>query len=136
MILQTINTFLLTLAICSVESDFRNVYKKDDGGSPSYGICQIKHSTAEWISDREFEEDLLMDPEHNYLFAHMYVKYQLKRYKGNLKCAISAYNAGRCVKFNQKRYVDKVLYRLNNIHKFLKKDIAKKLYLKYTKKIQ
>jgi hypothetical protein len=45
-------------------------------------------------------------------YAAIYLKYQLERYPTDLRCAISGYNAGRCIKSNQKTYVDKVLRRL------------------------
>ena len=126
MILQSIKIIALALqlqnpnimsAICWVESNHRNVINKDDGGSPSYGICQIKLSTANWmhfkhkLGDKELTAEDLMKPEVNILYASLYLKYQLNRYD-TLRCAISAYNAGRCIKSNQKTYVKKVLKRM------------------------
>ena len=78
-----------------------------------------------------FSKQCLLDPKINAQVAAKYLKYQMKRYgenckkikkdKGkryadylkcvrkNTRCAISAYNAERCIKSNQKSYVDKVL---------------------------
>lgn len=97
-------------AICSAESDFRNIINKDDGGSPSYGICQIKLSTAQmmmpWVTS-----DMLMDRQINGFAAALYIEWQSKRYD-KLECIISSYNAGRCIKSNQDTYVKKVKKRM------------------------
>ena len=110
----TITKILLTVyAICSTESDFRNVVNHDDGGSASYGICQIKAKTASWMTKKygqNYTSDL-MNRKENFNVALMYYVYQLRRYNGDERCAISAYNAGRCIKSNQNTYVSKVLRR-------------------------
>lgn len=105
-------------AICWVESNHRNVDNMNDGGSPSYGVCQIKLDTANWMKDHhkipgpELEPDDLRKPEINIFYAGLYVQYLLKRYKGDLNCTISGYNAGSCIKSNQKTYVKKVLEKI------------------------
>lgn len=111
------NTNLLS-AICWIESRHVNVYTADDVGSASYGPCQIKLGTANWMHLRHVLEgpylvhsDLLQQEVAVY-YSAMYIKYQLERYPNDLRCAISAYNGGRCLKSNQKTYVDKVLRRL------------------------
>jgi soluble lytic murein transglycosylase-like protein len=108
-----LNTLITVLAICSVESDYRNVINWDDGGSPSIGICQVKESTAIWMlsKDKKYYTPDLMNEYVNFNIALKYYSWQLKRYKGDERCAISAYNGGRCLKSNQKTYVDKVLRR-------------------------
>lgn len=104
-------------AICWVETNHRNVINPKDGGSPSYGLCQIKLETANWIhykhklGNEDLTEADLMKPEVNIFYAGLYFKYQWDKYK-DLKCAISAYNAGRCIKGNMNTYVKKVLQRL------------------------
>ena len=104
-------------AICWVESNHRNVDNMDDGGSPSYGICQIKLDTANWMKDKykipgkELEPSDLQKPEINALYSGLYLLYLTHRYK-TLKCAISAYNAGSCIKSNQNTYVKKVLKKI------------------------
>jgi len=113
-----ISTPGLLPSICWVESNYRNVINEFDGGSPSYGICQIKLNTANWMKEYHkitgpvLDETDLMEPKINTLYAGLYIKYQLNRYNGDIECAISAYNAGRCIKGN-KKYVKKVLKRLN-----------------------
>lgn len=106
----------LLIAICSVESDFRDVVNKHDGGSPSIGICQIKLDTARLVGFEGTEEQLLRDRLINILYAAKYIKRQLNRYKGDYCSAISAYNTGtrRYLtdgRFNNMRYVTKVLER-------------------------
>lgn len=118
--LTNIATFLkispkLLIALCSTESDLRNVINYNDGPTHSYGICQIKLETA-----REFMPTIhthhLMIPEVNSLLAGSYLARQLNRYDGNICYAISAYNMGTA-KLNKKgnfvnyKYVRKVLKR-------------------------
>lgn len=105
----------LMYSICWVESNHRNVNNPDDGGSPSYGYCQIKLKTANWMKEKYGIPGPKLTPadlntaEINIFYASLYMKYQLNRYKGDLNCAISAYNAGRCISGNQNTYVKKVL---------------------------
>jgi hypothetical protein len=105
MILKAI---LMTYAICQIETGWVNISNQDDGGSPSYGVCQVKLNTALQM-DPKATVDKLLVIEYNYHIALKYYQYQLKRYKGDIRCAISAYNAGSCITNNQKRYVDKVI---------------------------
>lgn len=84
----------LLLAICTHESGLKNIMVKSDGGSPTYGICQIKQETAKmqgWTG----EAKLLMNPRTNAKYAALYLKFQLDRYEGDEIKAVSAYNAGR-----------------------------------------
>lgn len=83
----------LLLAICTHESGLKNIINENDGGSPSYGICQIKESTARESGFKGKESDL-MKPEVNVLYAAKYLAKQLNRYNGDWTMAISAYNAG------------------------------------------
>lgn len=83
----------LLLAICSHESNLKNVYVKHDGGSPSIGICQIKESTAKMLGFDGDEQDLMI-PYVNAKWAAEYVKWQLKRYDHDWCKTTSAYNAG------------------------------------------
>ena len=105
----------LLLAVCSAESDMRNVYTHRDGPTPSYGICQVKEGTARMMGFRG-RAKTLMDPGVNAYYAARYLKWQLGRSNGQECTAISAYNMGR-VKYRNKRfanpgYVLKVASRL------------------------
>lgn len=87
----------------------------NDAGSRSYGLCQIKKSTARLMGYAGSGKDL-QTPQINAHYAGLYLRYQLYRYNGDVGCAISAYNAGTC-RHNAKglilnrKYVEKVLER-------------------------
>lgn len=102
----------LLMAVCFQESTHRNVINVHDGGSASFGICQVKFSTAKLVDKKAKITDLLI-PKKNIRFAALYLKKQLVRYEGNQDKAIAAYNAGK-VKYNKRgkfvnqKYVDSV----------------------------
>lgn len=107
-------------SICSVESSGKNVLKHNDGGSPSYGVCQIKLSTAK-LFNPDVTPTMLMTPEENVLYAALYLKKQQARYPKSTECTVASYNAGKCKKddngkIKNKDYVKKVkaIYRNNN----------------------
>jgi soluble lytic murein transglycosylase-like protein len=109
----------ILVAICSHESDLKNIIVPFDGGSPTYGICQVKLDTARMFGYSGDDEGL-MDPKTNAKYAAKYLKYQYKRY-GNWCQAVSAYNAGRYNESRKKpgyprnlKYVLKVSEKLNN----------------------
>lgn len=77
-----------------------------DGGSASYGLCQVKLKTARWLGFNVTPLDLY-DPELNAHVAASYLSKQLARYS-NYNKAISAYNAGHYTHIN-KKYLHKVL---------------------------
>jgi len=37
------------LSICSVETGLKNIHNYNDGHSHSFGVCQVKVSTAQWL---------------------------------------------------------------------------------------
>jgi soluble lytic murein transglycosylase-like protein len=83
----------LLLAICSYESNLTNVVVYHDGGSPSYGICQVKYGTAQMLGFKGKAQDLV-DPRVNAKWAALYLKSQIDRYDGDWCKAAAAYNAG------------------------------------------
>lgn len=83
----------LLLAICTHESGLKNVLVPHDGGSPTYGICQIKYDTAKMIGFTGNAKDL-MTPEVNAKWAAQYLKYQKARYDGDWVKSVAAYNSG------------------------------------------
>lgn len=111
------NTFnidpTLLYSVCHTETKIRNVVNKHDGGSPSYGLCQVKLKTAQqfypWLKAKD-----LMDEYTNVMVAATYLKWQSDRFKCPIK-GISAYNAGRPIKGN-KKYVNKVLSTMREIN--------------------
>lgn len=96
---------LLFAAICYKESHFKYFYNVNDGGTPSYGPCQIKAITARHVKlYREY-----MTHEDTIRVGASYLKEKLAKC-GNVRSALAAYNTGRCIK-NPKLngYVDSVL---------------------------
>jgi len=107
----------LLIALCTVESNLNNTINIHDGGSPSYGICQVKLQTARMFNNTVHVGNLL-NPYLNALYAAAYLKWQATRYAGNLCYATAAYNAGK-VKWKRGRiknakYVLKVQKRYGN----------------------
>ncbi len=100
-----ISNIITVLAICLAETNLRNVTNYKDGGSPSYGICQIKEATARQM-DITTTKQKLRDINFNLKVARQYFEYHKLKYKTDDK-AISAYNAGRFIKTNGK-YVRRV----------------------------
>jgi soluble lytic murein transglycosylase-like protein len=93
-------------AICFQESSLEaNIVVKNDGSSSSYGLCQVKLGTAQDVLKGVGSANLL-DPFLNAFIAGKYLRKLLKRYNGNLDCAVNAYNTGaRKTKCNsQTRY--------------------------------
>lgn len=137
----------LFLAICTHESNLVNVMVPNDGGDPSYSICQLKEDTARDMgykgvasgalkpsTDPMFPGAMvpdgkphgLMIPSVNAKYAARYLKKQLDRYDGDWCMATAAYNAGRyrpSKKYPGKprnfRYVKKVVLHLDTKNKDL-----------------
>lgn len=133
----------LFLAICTHESHLNNVTVPHDGGSPSYGVCQIKEDTARElgftgiVTGPTVESDIfdgalepkgtpegLMIPSVNAKYAAKYLKKQLDRYEGDWCKATAAYNAGSYSpsskipgKPRNLRYVKSVVLYLDDEHK-------------------
>jgi soluble lytic murein transglycosylase-like protein len=100
----------LLSAICWVESKHTpaaiNVV---DGGSASYGECQVKLKTARYMGFKGHPSQLLKR-EVNREFAGKYLRYQLARYDGDVRMAVSAYNAGRVRgEIRNHKYVNRVM---------------------------
>lgn len=113
----------LLLAICTVESNLTNAIVWHDGGSPSYGICQIKHETAKMMGYKGKAEGL-MNPTVNARLAAKYLKFQLKRYSNDYCMAVAAYNAGS---FNESKKVPgypRNLKYLRKVQKELEKSLS------------
>lgn len=104
----------LLSAICFVESSHRStVVNKNDGGSDSIGLCQVKYETAKQMGFIGNAKDL-SNAFLNSIYAAKYLRHQLSRYGSNWLLAISAYNAGTAKRAASgapvnKDYVNKVL---------------------------
>lgn len=103
----------LLSATCWVESNHKvNAVNVDDGGSSSYGACQIKLETAQMLGYTGAVKKL-KDPAVNVYWAGRYLKYQLDRYDGDPRKAVAAYNAGTHRvnakgQIKNRKYVEKV----------------------------
>jgi soluble lytic murein transglycosylase-like protein len=84
----------LLLAICTHESGLQNAFVLHDGGSPTYGVCQLKLGSAQMVGFKGSSETLMI-PEVNAKYSALYLKRQLDRYDGNTCKATAAYNAGK-----------------------------------------
>ena len=62
------------------------------------GLMQLLPSTAEWIApkfDETYAEGDLFDPDRNIKYGCWYLGYLVRRFNGNLTCAVAAYHAGQ-----------------------------------------
>lgn len=101
-------------SLCYVESGHNvKAYVHQDGGSPSYGVCQVKLSTARALGFTG-QAAQLMDPSWNAFYASKYLAKQHRRY-GSWEKAISAYNCGHAC--NNNKYVTKVMGGFHELHK-------------------
>lgn len=90
---NSINADILK-AICAIETNHNVKLKRVwDGGSYSYGICQVKLATARAMGFKGTDKEL-STVNINIEYAAKYLAYQLKRYKGDYKKAIVSYNRG------------------------------------------
>ena len=62
------------------------------------GLMQLLPSTAEWVAgkfDEVYREGSLFEPDTNIKYGCWYLGYLIRRFNGNLTCAIAAYHAGQ-----------------------------------------
>lgn len=101
-------SFEVLRAICEVETGHNVKLKRTwDGGSYSYGICQVKLATARAMGFKGTEKQL-SSPDTNIEYAAKYLAYQLKRYNGNYEKAIVSYNRGSYSNEGKRSYSGKV----------------------------
>jgi hypothetical protein len=114
------NTILLLLSICFTETKLVNKNNFKDVNGTSYGICQIKLSTAR--SFYPFVDGLALQQVNvNFSIAKKYIEQLQNKYKKDDIKTISAYNAGHYTKSN-KKYVDKVLMNMLILTHTMKKE--------------
>lgn len=92
----------LMLAVCLHESGLKDVHNYQDGGSASYGMCQIKLGTAQGVGRIFGHKDMeswtskdMHEPEKNIKAAAMYLSYIQAKHDGNVCAVLAEYNAGR-----------------------------------------
>lgn len=99
----------LLASVCFIESSHKiDAVHEHDGVGNSVGICQIKLNTAAWLGYKGNEKDL-MKPSVNIYWAAKYLKYQLKRYHGNVSKALIGYNKGNAKGLDKTEYSEKVI---------------------------
>lgn len=124
----------LLLAICLHESHLKNIEVPHDGGSPTYGICQVKLDTAKFLGYTGDGQGLMV-PETNAKYAALYLKYQKERYDYDWCKATAAYNAGT---YNESKKVPgkpRNLKYVRLVQQNLELDLQKKLSCDTNKKI-
>ena len=62
------------------------------------GLMQLLPGTAQWVAgkfDEDYREGCLFEPETNIRYGCWYLGYLIRRFNGNLTCAVAAYHAGQ-----------------------------------------
>ncbi len=111
----------ILVALCTYESNLKTVVVPNDGGSPTYGICQVKFETAKMLGFKGEAIDLL-HPETNAKYAARYLKYQHDRYDGDWCKTVSAYNSGSYSESKINPGYPKNLVYVNRVKSKLEKD--------------
>lgn len=98
----------LLSSLCYVESHHNvSAIHPHDGHGNSVGICEIKLAAAKQMGYTGPEKGL-MDPSINIYYAGKFLSYQIKRYNGNIKKGITAYNKGHSDGDGNSTYYTKV----------------------------
>lgn len=121
----------ILLAICTHETGLKNVMVPHDGGSPTYGVCQVKAGTAMDLGHKGKPEDLLK-VEVNAKYAALMLKKQYDRYDGNYCRAVAAYNAGSYLESVKTPGYPKNLKYVNGVKERLSDEEQKQLECKPT----
>lgn len=114
----------LLLAVCTVESNLNPaLIHHNDGGSSSYGLCQIKKYTAKTLGFTGNYKELL-NPYTNAYYSGLYLKQQLDKYQ-NVCHGVAAYNSGI---YNESKYpkIPRNIKYVRRVENFV--DITKKKY--------
>lgn len=81
----------LLLALCYKETKLVQVNSPNDGGSTSWGPCQVKEISARQVAS----EGDIQDLEDSIDIAAKYLSYNIKRC-GTVEAGVAAYNYGHC----------------------------------------
>lgn len=108
----------LIKAVIQTESSFNpKAYRAEPKiKDASYGLMQLLQKTAIWVAGKPITPEELYLPATNIMLGTKYLSMLLKRYGGNLKDTISAYNMGTAKKdvngnYLNSSYVNKVWLR-------------------------
>lgn len=112
----------LLVSLCYVESLLNpDAPNPNDGGSPSYGLCQIKYRTARDMGFKGKRKELY-NPYINAIYAAKYLKSFKKSSKIDWIQAVAAYNCGHIPKNPITAYTTKV-FKYYYMHKgFIKNE--------------
>lgn len=116
----------LLIAVCTHESGLTNVLVPHDGGSPTYGVCQVKEATAKMFGYKGDGKGL-MNPKTNARFAALYLKYQIERYGDDWVKVVAAYNAGSYNESKKKPGCPKNLKYVRLVQKKMEQGLQYKL---------
>jgi soluble lytic murein transglycosylase-like protein len=100
-------------ALILVESNYKEDAVNKSAKIRSYGLTQLTLATAKRFCG--LTKKNIMDPLRNMECGARVLRYQIERYKGNLKKALSAYNAGTYTPKNTK-YVKKIYDTISLIY--------------------
>ncbi len=84
---------ILLLAVSFQETRIHNVINYNDGGSPSYGVAQVKEIAKRQVASEGDLENL----EDSIDIAAKYLMYNIKHCKG-IEAGVAGYNRGKCIK--------------------------------------
>lgn len=85
----------LPAAVILAESSYR---PQAVSQADARGLMQLLPSTAEWISEKlgeAFDEAALFDPDVNIRYGCWYLGFLMRRFGGDMTCAVAAYHAGQ-----------------------------------------
>ena len=100
----------LVRGVITAESNGRSVVTPEPGGRFSYGVMQVLPDTARFMGYHG-PDAWLVWPENSIRYGCRYLRWQLDRYDGDWRLAVSAYNAGTATDANSE-YVDRVMANL------------------------
>lgn len=120
----------LLLAVCTHETGLTNVVVLKDGGSPSYGVCQLKLDTARMFGYKGDGKGL-MNVKTNAKLAAKYIAYQMYNrpdpYGDDWVKITAAYNAGSYMESKRKRGCPRNLKYVKLVQKKLEESLQPKL---------
>lgn len=96
----------LIIAIIEVESDWR---PKAVSCENAVGLCQIKPSTAKYITGYKYTVEHLKNPYINVSICCLYINYLYDKYDGCRRKILRHYSGGA------KNYYSKIMYEYNKV---------------------
>jgi hypothetical protein len=110
------------VAVAWVESNFRNTINKNDGGSPSYGMMQVKCIAARQAGFKK-NCKLLKNEKIALRFGILFLEQKLKKYK-SMEEVFASYNSNvpiRCIKYKVDKCYPRELVNHNYVYKAMRR---------------